>query len=179
MKLSREIQAIETNALAAIAADIGEQHRLAQTSAAKAIEHACRAGALLLRVKAELPHGGFLQWLEANVSFAPRTAQRYMNAAAPRPEHAKCDSLSYSMPMRAKSRPQARPPKPGTARATTLKKLHEFQRRDRLISHARYLASELPSAPDLTDEDKSALTQLRDRIDEALQEEPPQRRARR
>lgn len=66
---------------ASVAAEINEQHRLAVHHAGNAIEHAKRAGELLTRVKAALPHGAFLAWVEAHVEVSPRQAQRYMAAA--------------------------------------------------------------------------------------------------
>ena len=64
-----------------VAAEINEQHRLAVNHAGSAIEHAKRAGELLTQVKADLPHGAFLAWVEAHVEVSPRQAQRYMAAA--------------------------------------------------------------------------------------------------
>lgn len=64
--------------------EILEQHRLAQDKAGQAIEHAKRAGALLLKLKAALPHGGFLPRLQA-LGIKPRTAQTYMAAAQGKP----------------------------------------------------------------------------------------------
>jgi hypothetical protein len=74
-----------SSAPADLAPAINEQHRLAIAKARDAIEHARRAGELLLRVKAALPHGAFLQWLAANVDVTPRQAQRYMAAALGKP----------------------------------------------------------------------------------------------
>ena len=67
------------------ASEFAEQHHLAQTHAGEAIEHARRAGEILLRVKAELSHGQFLPWLATNVSVTPRQVQRYMAAAQGKP----------------------------------------------------------------------------------------------
>ncbi len=67
------------------AADINHHHQQAQQHAAKAIDHAIEAGKLLLKVKAELPHGQFLAWLEANIAVSARQARRYMQAAQGKP----------------------------------------------------------------------------------------------
>lgn len=47
----------------------------------------------LLKIKSELEHGLFLDWIKAEFGFSVRTAQRYMRAA----EFAgnKCDTVSY------------------------------------------------------------------------------------
>lgn len=63
------------------AAEIDAEHAKAIQNAAQAVEHAKRAGELLLQVKAALPHGDFLPWIEENVSVSARQAQRYMAAA--------------------------------------------------------------------------------------------------
>lgn len=82
-----------------IAAQINREHELANHHADQAIEHARRAGALLLQVKAELPHGAFLPWVAAHVHVSPRQAQRYMGAALGKPLPvrviAKCDTVSH------------------------------------------------------------------------------------
>lgn len=147
--------------LVSVAADIERQHQLAQSSAAKAIEHARLAGQLLLKVKADLPHGEFLPWLAANVAFTARTAQRYMSAAAPQP---KCDSLSYS------PRANARTPVRRITKANQrrLDALQAHQRLDALLNHARYLSAGLPDVAVVTDEGRKTLTQLRERIDSLL-----------
>ena len=77
------------------ASQINELHALAQSHAEEAIDSACRAGELLLQVKAELAHGEFLTWLELNCSVSARQAQRYMRAAQGKPlpiRAIKCDT---------------------------------------------------------------------------------------
>lgn len=79
------------------AAEINRLHELAGQHAAQAVEHAKRAGALLLQVKAQLPHGEFLPWVRANVNVTPRQAQRYIAAAQgkqPAPK-LKSDTMSH------------------------------------------------------------------------------------
>ncbi len=60
---------------------INEAHHAGNAAAMDALEHYYRAGVLLNEQKAELPHGGWLPWLEANFESDPRTAQRYMKLA--------------------------------------------------------------------------------------------------
>ena len=45
------------------------------------LKHAIECGRLLIEAKATLPHGAWLPWLEANVSFGARQAQKYMRLA--------------------------------------------------------------------------------------------------
>lgn len=86
-----------TNIATTAAAEINRLHDLAGQHAALAVEHAKRAGSLLLEVKAQLPHGEFLPWVRANVRVTPRQAQRYIAAAQgkePAPK-LKSDTMSH------------------------------------------------------------------------------------
>jgi hypothetical protein len=47
----------------------------------RAVDHAIRAGELLIEAKAAIGHGGWLPWLEANFPKSPRSAQGYMRLA--------------------------------------------------------------------------------------------------
>ncbi len=64
-----------------LAQRINDAHRAGNTALGNALEHYHRAGVLLNGVKAELPHGTWLGWLETNFDGTPRTAQRYMRLA--------------------------------------------------------------------------------------------------
>lgn len=66
----------------ALAIEINAEHLAAVGKARQALEHARRAGELLLQAKAAVGHGGWLPWLAANVKFSERTAQAYMRLAA-------------------------------------------------------------------------------------------------
>lgn len=59
---------------------INENHRLAQTAAADAVERAVLAGGLLSRWKELLPHGRFESFVETHFEGSVRTAQKYMQA---------------------------------------------------------------------------------------------------
>src|SRR3954454_10501435 len=61
--------------LADIAARINEAHERASASAQSAMEAAVEVGHLLIQAKAQVGHGGWLPWLEANTSVSERTAQ--------------------------------------------------------------------------------------------------------
>ncbi len=81
-----------------IIAEINREHELAINAYDTAREHGLRVGALLLQVKAELPHGKFGKWLAENVTaVSERQAQRYMQAVRelPAPAPAKSDMVSY------------------------------------------------------------------------------------
>jgi Protein of unknown function (DUF3102) len=66
----------------ALAAEINAEHEAAFGKAREAIEHARRAGELLLEAKAAVGHGKWLPWLKANCHFGERTAQGYMRLAS-------------------------------------------------------------------------------------------------
>lgn len=138
-----------------VAAEITRLHDLAHHHADAAVEHAVQAGRLLLQTRAEVGHGNWLSWLKENVKFTSRTAQRYMNAAAPRP---KSDRLSYS-PGLAKTGKKAE-------RVRT--ELAAIQHRDDVVSHATLLIAELPTVSRIRPEDVGALRRLRDQIDAVL-----------
>src|SRR5215210_6521016 len=64
--------------LEALAERINAEHRACEGAATEALRHAIEAGALLQQVKASLPHGDWLPWLEANFEGSERTAQGYV-----------------------------------------------------------------------------------------------------
>jgi hypothetical protein len=65
-------------ALPDLAQAIETEHKAAHRAARTALEHALECGRLLIQAKDAVPHGQWLPWLEANVSFGPRQAQKYM-----------------------------------------------------------------------------------------------------
>ncbi len=67
--------------LTTLATRINEEHRQAEAHAVSAVEHAAKAGRLLVAAKAGCAHGAWLPWLEANVACSVRTAQAYMRVA--------------------------------------------------------------------------------------------------
>jgi hypothetical protein len=70
-------------ALSALAKEIRQAHEAALASARTSLQHARRAGELLMRAKAEVPHGGWLPWLKASCpGISERTAQAYMQVSA-------------------------------------------------------------------------------------------------
>lgn len=73
------------NQLVNIADEINREHSLAMSHADIAVDHAKRAGTLLLQVKNSLPHGEFLPWLASNIKVSERQAQRYIRAALGKP----------------------------------------------------------------------------------------------
>ena len=64
-----------------IADEINRLQHLATKSANEAMEHAKAIGLLLIQKKAELPHGEYGKWVDANLLVTMRQAQRYVNVA--------------------------------------------------------------------------------------------------
>jgi hypothetical protein len=69
------------DALAELAGQINAEHQQAESALRTGLEHARRAGELLLQAKQQCRHGEWLPWLEANAHFTVRTAQGYMRVA--------------------------------------------------------------------------------------------------
>jgi len=68
--------------LESLAAWINQAHFECQEFGSVAMEKARLCGQWLHDAKAAVPHGQWLAWLKASVSFTPRTAQLYMKIAA-------------------------------------------------------------------------------------------------
>ena len=64
-----------------IATAINAAHEKVETAKREGTRYALEAGRLLVEAKATVPHGGWDDWLKANVTFSPRTAQLYMKLA--------------------------------------------------------------------------------------------------
>lgn len=98
----------------------------ADECAREAVNHAVRAGALLLQAKTQIVHGGWCNWLAANWQRSERTAQAYMRLATelPRldPEKAqRVADLSLRDALKAISAPKPEEP----TDLTLLQKLHD------------------------------------------------------
>lgn len=64
-----------------LASEINSEHLAALDCALTAVEHARRAGSLLLQAKAAVDRGQWLTWLSNNIKVSARQAQRYMQLA--------------------------------------------------------------------------------------------------
>jgi hypothetical protein len=80
-----------------LGARINEAHALALEHAGRAIEHAITCGELLLKAKADAPHGSWLPWLRHSVSFGERTAQAYMRIARRVPRQIRSGAADLSV----------------------------------------------------------------------------------
>ncbi len=76
-----------TTTLVSIAQEINEEHEAASRAVRSALEHARRAGELLLEAKAQRAHGEWLPWLAEHCpAVSPRVAQMYTRIASSWPE---------------------------------------------------------------------------------------------
>jgi hypothetical protein len=64
-----------------LAAEINSAHAEAERSLRASVEHAIRAGELLLQAKRKIGHGNWTGWLDENITFSDRLAQAYIRLA--------------------------------------------------------------------------------------------------
>lgn len=69
-----------------LAADINDEHRNCERAVNAAVDHALKAGELLIEAKSRCPHGTWQTWLEESFEGSLRTAQAYMRVASNREE---------------------------------------------------------------------------------------------
>lgn len=79
-------EAVQGAGLGGLARRIDDEHRAVERSVRSALEHARRAGGLLIEAKAKVPHGQWLPWLEENFAGSVRTAQTYMRVSRELPD---------------------------------------------------------------------------------------------
>jgi hypothetical protein len=72
----------EPVALTDIAEAVRTEHAAAAADFQSAVGHAIRCGEHLTEAKAQVPHGGWGEWLAEHCPFSQRTAQGYMRLAA-------------------------------------------------------------------------------------------------
>jgi len=83
--------------LARLAADIASEHRAVEQHSRDAVAHAIRCGELLTRAKAQVSHGEWAGWLEANFRASARTASAYMRLHANRQRVADLTSVRQAL----------------------------------------------------------------------------------
>jgi hypothetical protein len=67
--------------LTTLARQVRIEHRAANDAAQRWIQHARKAGRLLITAKTQLSHGQWLPWLSKHCRLSKRTAQSYMQLA--------------------------------------------------------------------------------------------------
>ena len=108
---------VPTKPAPALAAQIKKQHGLVLRAFREGLDHARKAGELLLKAKEQCAHGDWTPWIETNCGFNVRTAQQYMQIAEGWDEiRAKAKHVSH-LPMRDALKLLAKPkeaePEPG------------------------------------------------------------------
>ena len=87
-----------SNRLTHLAAQINAEHRVVRSSFKDVVDHAIRAGDLLIAAKELVgKHGEWLPWLQINCDVGERAAQNYMKIARELPKlpPAKTQALAY------------------------------------------------------------------------------------
>jgi hypothetical protein len=72
--------------LRGLAKRIDAEHRECERSLKAGLEHALKAGQLLLEAKGAIGHGGWIAWLKKNCQVSDRLAQKYMRVARELPK---------------------------------------------------------------------------------------------
>lgn len=80
------------NNLDELARQINQAHARFERGVRTSLSAAVEAGGLLAEAKVWIKHGLWLAWISENLSFSPRTAQKYMRLAAKAPETAHLDT---------------------------------------------------------------------------------------
>jgi len=80
-----------------LATEINEAHTLAMQHAGAAVAQGIKVGQLLLEAKVAVPHGQWLPWLRASVTFSERTAQSYMRIAHKSPPEIRNGAADLSL----------------------------------------------------------------------------------
>lgn len=68
--------------LSALAAEANKNHKLAESTAGRALEFARKSGESLTEAKAQVKHGEWIPWLKINFTGPRSTAHKYMTLAA-------------------------------------------------------------------------------------------------
>jgi len=71
----------QLSTLPVLAKKINTAHQQCESAARSAVQHALEAGKLLIQAKEQVPHGGWLPWLNENCECSERSARTYMRVA--------------------------------------------------------------------------------------------------
>lgn len=128
----------------------------------EAVLLAIEAGRALIEVKKQVGHGNFMLWVEANLTFTERTAQRYIRLAESNPTHVSdlegpssfSDAITVRQAYVAAGILPAPEPPPHTGEGKTRANPFDWYR------HIDALVKELNYRDALDDADRTALRQL-------------------
>lgn len=154
--------------LADLAGRINAEHEAAHVAARSAIEHAIECGRLLSEAKGQLGHGRWLPWVDGNLAFGARQAQKYMRVA----EHADAvlaanansgSRLSINDALKLLAAPEGEAPEPETGEEF----LAEARAFEAEASRLRAQAAKLSKRLDRAETAEEAL-EIRDRAAEII-----------
>ena len=119
-----------TEPLPALASEINAAALSAGSAAKDAVQHALRAGRLLIEAKDQLPHGQWEPWLAEHCQVSPRMARAYMRLAKMLPSLENGNDVAVlslrqalqtiALPPPAPASERVRPPRDETGRAAKL-----------------------------------------------------------
>lgn len=95
--------------LPALADQIRYEHEACEDDARSSLEHAIRAGELLIEAKERCDHGEWLPWLD-EIEVPQKTANNYMRLAANQPALANLGVGSITKALAALAKPKPEPP---------------------------------------------------------------------
>jgi len=147
-ELSLEEATSQSEALADLAARIRAEHQGARDAYKRSVEHAMAAGELLIEAKAQLTHGQWGPWLEANCEMSDRTARLYMRTARERGTLEAKMATVADLTLRDAVKMLAAPAEPDEDDASTRLAEDEQERKRAVIAEA------LPLILQLMDEDE-------------------------
>jgi hypothetical protein len=98
--------ALGTARLPVLASKIHAELQAADADWQSALGHAIKAGELLIEAKAQVRHGQWLPWLEANFEFTRQTASGYMRAAERKDEMEGSPSISLEAALKSLAKPR-------------------------------------------------------------------------
>lgn len=144
-----------------LAGAIRREHDACERDARSAVEHAIRAGELLIDAKAEVSHGEWLPWLDTNFAFTPQTANGYMRLARRREQIEGAPSISVALAELAQPREQKQltPSNLGERVGTHLQAMDAFN-----TSMRNGEAPAITFEPDLTAEGRGLINDLCDEL---------------
>jgi Protein of unknown function (DUF3102) len=112
---------IEPRRLAVLAVEIRTEVAAAEEDFQSAVQHAIRAGALLIEAKAQVKHGQWLPWLEGNFPASSRSAQGYMRLAKNAEDAQALAHLGIEGALKQLAEPKQMTPEEARARTDALK----------------------------------------------------------
>jgi hypothetical protein len=146
--ISRRYEAAAS--LAELAGQINSEHGHVVDAVRDGLEHARKAGVLLLQAKSRVPQGNWLAWVRANCTATPRSVQRYIRLAERWDEIVARGGERFGIAgaLKLLTRPASEGPAPNATRVSHLPAALAYYRdqgllNDAALSHLLRLADDL------------------------------------